>query len=114
MKITIAGKDHAAHRPDDLNERMIATSGVSLAEAVQMARDTPTPANMARAIAPFIELDHVSLGMAIAQGGTAEALKALDILYADPPEPVPTDRPVELPPTVAASTTSTKTAEPKS
>ena len=98
MKITIAGKPHEAHRPGDLDQRMIAAFGVSASEAAQMARDTPTPANLARAIAPFIELDHVSLGAEIAKGGTVEAVEALNKIYADPAESSPAAKPADAKP----------------
>lgn len=88
MKIKIGKASYATNRPDDLEQQLIAASGLSAAETAQLLRGHPQAHHVARALRPLLgdrAPDMIVLARDIAMHGVTEiAAKVAVLLDAEP------------------------------
>lgn len=95
--VSLGGKEYPLARPDDLAARIVASSGISLAEAVPLLVESNIPALLARAVIPLLPAnapDTATVGELVGAGDMAEISAAVAPFYADDaaaPAPVTPD-----------------------
>ncbi|MEG3144217.1 hypothetical protein U1839_06080 [Sphingomonas sp. RT2P30] len=88
-EITLGGSVYPLARPDDLAARIMASSGISLAEARVLLVGSKLPSLLARAVVPLVPvdaLDPAQVGELVGLGDMAVIAAAVAPFYADPVE----------------------------
>lgn len=90
MKLKIGKASHAIARPHDLEQQLIAASGLNAAETARFLRGNPQAHHVARALRPFLgdsAPDMAALAQTIAGHGVAAiAVEVAELLEADATE----------------------------